>query len=99
MSAPPVEPAHPVVADASGKATCAIDETVSDAVALSVNDPAPAGRKKTVLVAAFQNWSPAPLASVGAVRAMVGPTVLTVATAEGAEGADWLPTRSEILYR
>ena len=35
----------PVVVVTSGKATCAIDETVSAAVALRVKDPAPAGRK------------------------------------------------------
>ena len=69
----------------------------SVAVALSVNEPAPAGRNQSVSVAAFQNWSPAPLVSVGAVSVTIGPTALTRASPDGAEGADALPTRSEIV--
>ena len=42
---PPVEPAHPVVAETSGKATWVTPDCPSLEVALSVNDPEPDGRK------------------------------------------------------
>jgi hypothetical protein len=45
VSTPPVAPLHPETDDTSGKATWAIDETESVAVALRVNDPVAAGRK------------------------------------------------------
>ena len=50
MSVPPVEPLQPDVADTSGNATPVTDVVASDAVACSVNEPVPAGRKYCVFV-------------------------------------------------
>jgi hypothetical protein len=72
VSAPPAELDHPLVEDASGKATWAIPVCGSDAVALRVNDPDPAGRNHIVSVPESQYSSPAPLTSVGALLETVG---------------------------
>jgi hypothetical protein len=50
VSAPPVDPAQPVVVETSGKATPVTAVSASDALAPSVNDPEPDGRKNCVLV-------------------------------------------------
>ena len=45
VSAPPVEPVQPVVAETSGNATCVTVDSASLAVAASVNEPEAAGLK------------------------------------------------------
>ncbi len=45
VSAPPVEPAQPLTAVMFGKATWAMPYWLSLAVAFSLNEPLPAGRK------------------------------------------------------
>ena len=48
VSVPPVEPLQPDVADTFGNATPETAESVSDAVAFSVNEPEPVERKNCV---------------------------------------------------
>ena len=72
MSVPPFEPAQPDVPETSGKVTLATPLWSSDAVALRVNEPEPAGLNQSVFADELQYWSPAPATSVGVAFETVG---------------------------
>ena len=89
------EPVQPETPEKSGNVTPVTAVTASDAVAASLNEPEPAGRKKSVLEPAFQYWSPPPLTTVGVAAVIVGTLPSTMAIVW--TGAETLPTRSAMV--